>query len=137
MVIQFRGQLGNQRDVFKSKIMAVPGVIKASNSQMVPGIGRSETFFAFEGFNQGKPKVYPFNEVDEDHLETLGMELSAGRFFSKEFPGDDKTVILNETLVKEVGWDEPLGKIMRMTDMIDEKSGKLFKTAAPRKIKRC
>lgn len=120
MVIPFRGQMGNQRDVFKSKIMEVPGVIKASNSQTVPGMGRSETFFAFEGFNQGKPKVYPFTEADEDYLETLGMELSAGRFFSKDFPGDNKTVVLNESLVDEVGWDNPLGKIVRMTDVIEE-----------------
>ncbi len=120
MVIHYRGQLGNQRDVFKSKIMEVPGVIKASNSQTLPGIGRNETFFSFEGFNQGKPKVYPFTEADEDYLETLGMELSAGRFFSKEFPGDNKTMVINETLVQEVGWDEPLGKIVRMTDVIEE-----------------
>ena len=120
MVIHFRGQLENQRDVFKSRIMEIPGVIKASNSNTVPGMGRNETFFAFEGFNQGKPKVYPNTEADEDYLETLGMELSAGRFFSKDFPGDNKTVVLNESLVDEVGWDNPLGKIVRMTDMVDE-----------------
>lgn len=121
MVIHYRGQMGNQRDVFKSKIMEVPGVISASNSQTVPGMGRNETFFAFEGFNQGKPKVYSFTGADEDYLETLGMELSVGRFFSKDFPGDNKTVVLNESLVDEVGWENPLGKIVRMTDVIDEK----------------
>jgi len=121
MVIHYRGQLGNQRDVFKSRILDIPGVIKASNSQTVPGMGRNETFFAFEGFNQGKPKVYPTTEADEDYLETLGMELSAGRFFSKDFPGDNKTMVLNESLVEEVGWDNPLGKVVRMTDVIDEK----------------
>ncbi len=120
MVIHYRGQMGNQREVFKSRILNIPGVIKASNSQAVPGLGRSETFFSFENFNQGEPKVYPFNEVDEDHLETLGMELSAGRFFSKDFPGDKNTVVLNESLVKELGWDEPLGKIVRMMDLVEE-----------------
>ncbi len=119
MVIPYRGQLENQREVFKSRILEIPGVLKASHSQSVPGIGRSETFFAFEGFNQGKPKVYPFTEADEDYLETLGMELSAGRFFSRDFPGDNKTVVLNESLVNEVGWDNPLGKIVRMTDVIE------------------
>jgi len=120
MVIHFRGQLGNQRDVFKSKVLEVPGVLNASLSNTVPGMGRNETFFAFEGFNQGKPKVYPNTETDEDHLETLGMELSAGRYFSREFPGDNKAVVLNESLVEEVGWDDALGKIVRMTDMIDD-----------------
>lgn len=119
MVIHYRGQMGNQREVFKSKILEIPGVLKASNSQTVPGIGSNETFFSFEGFNQGEPKVYPYTEADEDYQETLGMELAAGRFFSKEFSGDSKTAVLNETLVKELGWDEPIGKIVRMTDMVD------------------
>ncbi|MCJ7582510.1 MAG: ABC transporter permease, partial [Candidatus Aminicenantes bacterium] len=121
MVIHYRGQIGNQRDVFKSRILEIPGVIIASNSQTVPGIGSNETFFAFEGFNQGKPKVYSHTQADEDYLETLGMELSAGRFFSEEFPGDTKAVVMNESLAAEVGWDDPLGKIVRMTDVIDEK----------------
>ena len=71
------------------------------------------------GAQRGKPKVYPFTEADEDYQETLGMELAAGRFFSKEFSGDNKTAVLNESLVKELGCDEPLGKIARMTDMVD------------------
>ncbi len=120
MVVHYRGQIPNQRDVFKSRVAEIPGVVKASNAQTLPGIGSNETFFAFEGFNQGEPKVYPYTEADEDYLETMGLELAAGRFFSKEFTGDSDTVVINETLAKEVGWDDPLGKIVRMTDVVDD-----------------
>ena len=120
MSIYYRGQIPNQRDVFKSRVVDIPGVVSASNSGTLPGIGSSETFFAFEGFNQGEPKVYPYTQVDEDYLETMGLELSAGRFFSKEYTGDSSTVVLNETLVQDVGWDDPLGKIVRMTDVVDD-----------------
>ncbi len=120
MVVHYRGQIPNQRDVFKSRVFEIPGVIKAANAQTLPGVGSNETFFAFEGFNQGEPKVYPYTEADEDYMETMGFELAAGRFFSKEFTGDSDTVVINETLAKEVGWDEPLGKIVRMTDVVDE-----------------
>ena len=121
LTMSYRGQLPTQREVFKSRILEIPAVISATNSNTVPGIGSNETFFAFEGFNQEKPKVYPYTDADEDYLETLGIELSDGRFFSKEFLSDDKSIVINETLAREVGWEEPLGKIVRMTDIVDDK----------------
>ena len=121
LTMSYRGQLSTQREVFKSRVLEIPAVLNATNSNTVPGIGSNETFFAFEGFNQEKPKVYPYTEADEDYLDTLGIELAQGRFFSKEFPGDNKSIVINEMLAREVGWAEPLGKIVRMTDIIDEK----------------
>jgi len=49
--------------------------------------------------------------VDHDFIETFGIELIAGRNFSKRFPSDvDHAYILNESAVKEIGWESPVGK---------------------------
>ena len=41
------------------------------------------------------------------------MELSAGRDFSGTFSKDaEELLIVNEALVKKLGWDEPVGKKM-------------------------
>lgn len=50
------------------------------------------------------------NPVDYNFLETMGMELTQGRFFSAE-NGSDKTVaaVVNEAMVKAYGWENPLG----------------------------
>ena len=117
MVLYLSGQQRNQAETFKSEVERLPGVVRAARSSTIPGFGSSETYFAFEGYNQGEPKVMPFVEADEDYLDTLGMEIAAGRNFSKEFPGDKNTVILNETLVKQLGWEDPIGKQVRMTDV--------------------
>lgn len=49
--------------------------------------------------------------VDYDFFSTLDMKLRKGRFFSSKTPSDSaKALIVNETLVKKIGWKEPLGK---------------------------
>jgi hypothetical protein len=44
------------------------------------------------------------NFVDHDQQQALGYELVQGRFFSREFPSDTGTVILNETAFRQMGW---------------------------------
>jgi putative ABC transport system permease protein len=69
--------------------------------------GSSEEGFKSEGVEHS---AYVYR-VDENYLATLGMELIAGRNFSKDFPSDSSNaVIVNEALVKDFGWDEAIGR---------------------------
>jgi putative ABC transport system permease protein len=117
-VFSLRGQLSQKHDVFKNEILRLPGVIRAACSSTVPSRGRSETMFSFEGVDQ-KKQVLPVMEIDPDYLETMDMQLVAGRGFSVDHPGDNRAMILNETLVKQLGWDEPIGKTVSMMDLAD------------------
>lgn len=50
-------------------------------------------------------------KVDEDFVSTMGMKIVAGRNFSAGTPGDRYTAMLvNETMVKELGLKDPVGK---------------------------
>ena len=52
--------------------------------------------------------------VDHDYIPTFGMELAAGRNFSKEMPTDaTNAFILNETAIREIGWASPQDAIGR------------------------
>lgn len=43
--------------------------------------------------------------IDYDFFDTYGIELAAGRFFSKSIPTDDTLAfIINETAAREMGW---------------------------------
>ncbi len=46
---------------------------------------------------------------DEDFLAVMGIELVAGRNFGPDTPRDF-SVIVNKTLVREMGWEDPIGK---------------------------
>ena len=49
--------------------------------------------------------------VDEDFLDVFGIELLAGRNFSKEMASDAKEAfLLNESAVRALGWSDPIGK---------------------------
>lgn len=49
--------------------------------------------------------------IGYDFFETLKMELVAGRNFSPDHGSDERSgMVVNETLVREMGWNEPIGK---------------------------
>jgi len=52
--------------------------------------------------------------VNYNFIDVFGMELVQGRNFSRDFTTDtERAVILNETAVKQAGWDEPVGKTVQ------------------------
>ncbi|MEX2506874.1 MAG: FtsX-like permease family protein [Pseudohongiellaceae bacterium] len=63
--------------------------------------------------NQGELVRQNFTrmEVGDNLIESLGMELVAGRGFDMNIPNDrNRAVIVNETAVAEMGWDNLIGK---------------------------
>ena len=61
-------------------------------------------------------------QVDEDYLETLGMELMAGRSFSRERASDSAAVLINQTAARQFGLadDEAVGKRVLAPDRDEE-----------------
>ncbi|MEM6831663.1 MAG: FtsX-like permease family protein, partial [Bacteroidota bacterium] len=61
-----------------------------------------------------KNETYVFHEcrVDHDYMETLEIEMAAGRSFSKDFPSDSATVVVNEAAVRQLGWEKPIGQTL-------------------------
>jgi putative ABC transport system permease protein len=50
--------------------------------------------------------------VDEGFLETMEIKLKDGRFFEGGSKTDSAKIVMNENMVNELGWEEPLGKII-------------------------
>ena len=59
----------------------------------------------------GTYRDFALNIIDEDYLPTHGMQLVAGRNFSRENPSDaERALIVNEAFVAEYGWEDPIGQ---------------------------
>lgn len=57
---------------------------------------------------------YNWFYIDQDFVNTMGIELISGRNFDETIPTDaNHAILVNETLVKKMGWKEPLGKRLR------------------------
>ena len=50
--------------------------------------------------------------IDEDYISTMGMNLLAGRTFSKEIASENQSVIINQTMARKLGLDDPVGKVL-------------------------
>ncbi|MEX2231625.1 MAG: FtsX-like permease family protein [Cyclobacteriaceae bacterium] len=48
--------------------------------------------------------------VNPNFIETLGMEMKEGRFFSRDFSTDTLKIIFNEAAIKAIGYEDPVGK---------------------------
>lgn len=54
--------------------------------------------------------------VDYDYLETLRLELVQGRAFYKNKAGDTQAVVINESMAKELGEEDPLTARLPVSD---------------------
>jgi putative ABC transport system permease protein len=100
--------LGEQSRTFKDQLLALPEISAASGSSTTPG----RTFRNWGCQAEGLDESITLNicVCDEGYLETMGLEMVVGRFFSSDFSTDEKAIIVNEAAAKLIGWDDPIGK---------------------------
>jgi putative ABC transport system permease protein len=97
-------RLQSFRDVIETQ-SGVKGTALSSNA---PGLGVVFRGTVPEGFTQQDNMFIANLSVDYDFLKTYGMELVAGRTFSKDFGTDlAEGFIVNETAVGEFKWETP------------------------------
>ena len=88
----------------------------------------NENGFFFEKNGEMSPTAQLANKlyVDEDFLKTNGMHLLQGRNFSKDMPTDkDGAVIINETMMKTLGYKNAIGRKMKYSINNDSMSNRI------------
>ena len=103
--------LRTKTEEMRTALLALPGIIQAAASSEVPHNGFTRNGYIPEGYSHAI--MIHALVADEHFLETYGIDLVKGRNFSKEFGTDKDAYLINETLSKQLGWDDPLGKTIR------------------------
>ena len=95
-----------------SMIRQIPGVINASSIDRAFLGDLSFTFgdFSWEGRNPQEVIKFQRAQVNAGLLETLGIELAAGRSFSTKFGSDTSKMIINEAGIRAMRLAHPIGK---------------------------
>jgi len=96
-------------EAYKDELRTQPEVIQVSVSAWVPGDKITNWGFGAEGVE--KSFSLNVNLSDETYVETMGMEMEKGRYFSKEFIADTGKIVLNETAVALLELEDPIGRI--------------------------
>lgn len=101
-----RGKMKQDYETTKAEFERIPGVLTVSAGFGLPGDIVSGDDFKIPGEEQTRPaNVFC---IDHDYISTMGMEIIAGRDFSKELSTDlDEAFILNETAVRGLGLGSP------------------------------
>lgn len=98
-------------DQLRSRILTHPEILEASMSRHIPFVSFGGGMTNWEGGNRDDKVVCRFNEVSYDFAKNMGIQIIAGRDFSRDFQGDiGKSCLINETAAKSFGWDNPIGK---------------------------
>lgn len=94
----------------REKLLNHEEIINVSASDAIPGnIVIIQNAWSSEG-SADKAFIIKENPVQEDFLETFGIEFVAGRDFSPELDGDTGKFIINESAVAKLGLKNPVGK---------------------------
>jgi putative ABC transport system permease protein len=118
MLIQGANAVGDRAAAFKKALLQLPGVKSASISDYLPvsGTKRDDNLFSEDGKQQEMAPVSgQLWVVDHDYIKTMSMQILAGRDFSVNMPTDSQAVVINQTMAKQMGWKDPIGKRINNT----------------------
>lgn len=73
-------------------------------------LGRDLTMNGYIPEGEEKPMMIHALYVDPYYLNTMGLQLKSGRNFHEKSKGDKNNILINETLVRELNWESPIGR---------------------------
>ncbi len=116
-----RGALYTNFDAYKSDLLNNPAVNSVCLASDLPiEIRNQESGITWEGKAPDNKQGFAMLYGDYDMMKTFGIEITEGRSFSPEFPGDqESSFIVNETAVKKMGMQNPVGSVIS----VNEKKG--------------
>jgi putative ABC transport system permease protein len=97
-------------ETIRQKLLQHPEIVDASFSSTIPFQGNIGGYVSWEGAQPDQKEMISRNYVNCDFIPTYDLKMVYGRNFSKEYPSDFKSCIINETALKVFGWKDPVGK---------------------------
>jgi len=98
--------LSGRLDAFRQELASQAGVKQVTMGSSLPG-----TFFWNSMWTLDRPDAkrrnVNYSAVGPDYVKTLGIEMAAGRSFSRDHPADTAAVLLNEAAAREYGFSSP------------------------------
>lgn len=121
VVIKRVNGLGNGMPAFKNDILQNPDILSASYSIALPGDDYSSNSMGVAGRPLDEVNIVMMQFADYDFIETLGMQLAEGRWFSPSYRTDTAAVVLNQSAKWRMRIDDiEMNKIIRHATPPDE-----------------
>ncbi|MBU8923239.1 MAG: ABC transporter permease [Bacteroidales bacterium] len=95
----------------KARLAESPTITGITSSSHLPGSIDFQTRAHWPGMDEETVVMMNFVFADYDFVDVFGMEIVDGRNFSQDHPSDaNGAFILNETAVRNLCWEDPVGR---------------------------
>lgn len=112
--VPIEGDLVKNYGVFKDKAASVPGIVNISKMRNSPTIIEHHTGSIYwKGKDPNLEVSFADGVVGYDFVKTMKLEMASGRDFAKDFSSDSTAYIINETAVKKIGYQDPVGQTIK------------------------
>ena len=102
--------LDNQQEAFRQELLKNPSILDASYSSAVPGGLIGDNVYLPEGSETGETHAINNMWTDWYFNDTYKLEIIKGRWFEEGNPTDSSALIINESAVENLGFEDPLNK---------------------------
>ena len=99
-----------------AQIRGLPGVVDAACFRHNIAEGRDGGTTDVQWASNNNDEKIEFTDISAGYhfIETLGMQLKEGRSYSEKFGNEKSKIIFNETAIRAMGLNNPVGKIVRI-----------------------
>ncbi len=108
----------NVVQLLREELTGNPDILSVTGADNNLGLGRDGSLSSsMMGFDyQGRGVVTNTITVDYDYAETLDLEIITGRMFNREHQTDSLSLVINETMAKQLGAEDPLAVTIPMDE---------------------
>lgn len=113
LLVNLRDSLAQTKfSVLKNQLEQNPAIAGVTSSTFVPVEGIGAMVFKVEKEGEMQQQEFKYINGGTDYIETLGIELTKGRFFDENTMDNSQSFVVNQTTANLLGWDDPVGKKM-------------------------
>jgi ABC-type antimicrobial peptide transport system permease subunit len=110
-MVRLEGDVQDQFETFKQQALQIDGITAMTRGQNNPlQIGNDTIGVEWEGKDPDDNQLFWNGAVGYDFVETMGIKISAGRTFSKDFGTDTTNYLVNWKAAEAMGMDDPVGQ---------------------------
>jgi ABC-type antimicrobial peptide transport system permease subunit len=115
VVVDLIGDLVDKTDFYFNSLRSIPEIKDVTTTNSIPtAIGPSTGGAKWPGKDPNSVIEINVLSVGENFTTTMGMEIKKGEGFSNVWLRDSASFLINETLARIMGFDEPVGKELAM-----------------------
>jgi putative ABC transport system permease protein len=113
--IHIEGDLEKKYTIFKNEASTLPGIQSVSDISASPtNIDNSTISVSWEGKDPNVTIPFPNIAVGYDFIHTMKLNMLSGRDFSKDYPTDSDSFIINQVTQQKLGYANPVGRTITM-----------------------